>query len=180
VLFLATAFVFPLRKKQHFSSGEIWQILLNNTALYIACLLVFQNGSIDEAGIARVTGFIFLVVSVLSVLTRVLFRAERALHLKLTWQSLLLLLLFIAFEWDGVIVTLLWIAVAIALFAWGVIGKLSWARLSSVFLVAITLVKLLFIDSGNFSTGQKIIAYISIGIILLVGSFYYQKLRRES
>ena len=185
LLFLATSFAFPIRRKQHFTGGEVWQILLNNTALYVACLLVFQNGVVEEASLAGVTGFIFLVVSVLSALTRVLFPSERDLHVKLILQSLLLLLLFIAFEWDGVIVTLLWIAVAVILFAWGVIGKLSWARLASVFLVAITLVKLLFIDSSNFSTVQKIISYIVIGIILLTGSFYYQKLglsgnKRES
>jgi uncharacterized membrane protein len=83
--------------------------------------------------------------------------------------------MFVAFEWDGLTVTLMWVGIAVVLFAAGIWLSLSWARLASALLMAVTLLKLLLFDSERFSTIQKIGSYIIIGILLLVFSFYYQK-----
>ena len=136
---------------------------------------VFGKNSID-AELATITGFMFLLTGSLSFISSKILSSEIVLQRLLTWQSLLLLLLFIAFQWDGLTVTLLWVAVSVLLFVWGIFAKKSWARLASVLLIGITLIKLLVFDSARFSTIQKISCYIIIGILLLIFSFYYQKL----
>jgi hypothetical protein len=157
------------------TSGDIQQVIINNTALYIAAIIVFGKNSL-EAELATTTGFMFFLTGLLAFISSKILSAEIVLQRWLTWQSLLLLLLFIVFQWDGLTVTLLWVAVSVLLFAWGMVAQKSWARLASVLLIGITLVKLLVFDSLRFSTIQKISCYIIIGVLLLLLSFYYQKL----
>jgi uncharacterized membrane protein len=175
VLFLVNALVFRFRNKIELALGEIQQILINNTALYIAAIIVLNDGAI-VGGLAAITGGMFLVTGLLAFTSSRMFSSEIVLQRLLTWQSLILLLLFILFQWDGLAVTLLWVMVSVILFVWGIVAQKSWARLASVLLIGITLVKLLVFDSLKFSTGQKISCYIIIGILLLIFSFYYQKL----
>ena len=82
-------------------------------------------------------------------------------------------------KWDGVSVTMIWLAIAVGLFAAGIVSKMAWLRLMSILLTGATLLKLIIIDRARFSTEQKIISYISIGIFLLLLSFFYQKLREK-
>ena len=174
-LFLINALVFRISRGLALTYADIQQVIINNTALYIASIFVFGENSVD-AELATITGFMFLLTGSLAFISSKMLSSEIVLQRLLTWQSLLLLLLFIAFQWDGLTVTLLWVAVSVLLFVWGIFAKKSWARLSSVLLIGITLIKLLVFDSARFSTIQKISCYIIIGILLLIFSFYYQKL----
>jgi uncharacterized membrane protein len=81
-------------------------------------------------------------------------------------------------EWDGVTVTFIWMLMAILLFVWGAWQKLVILRLSAMGLMGLTLVKLVLWDSHAFTTIQKVISYISLGILLLVTSFFYQKFKQ--
>ena len=175
ILFLISALAFRIHRSTPLTFGNIQQVIINNTALYIAAIIVFGKNSID-AELATTTGFMFLLAGSLAFISSKMLSSEIVLQRLLTWQSLLLLLLFIAFQWDGLTVTLLWVAVSVLLFVWGIFAKKSWARLASVLLIGITLIKLLVFDSARFSTIQKISSYIIIGILLLIFSFYYQKL----
>ena len=174
-LFLINALVFRISRGLALTYADIQQVIINNTALYIASIFVFGENSVD-AELATITGFMFLLTGSLAFISSKMLSSEIVLQRLLTWQSLLLLLLFIAFQWDGLTVTLLWVAVSVLLFVWGIFAKKSWARLASVLLIGITLIKLLVFDSARFSTIQKISCYIIIGILLLIFSFYYQKL----
>lgn len=175
VVFLINALIFRLRNHGPLSYGEIQQVLINNSMLYIAAIIVFSGGTM-RAELGTTTGLMFLLTAALALLSWRVFPSEIVLQRLLTWQSLVLLLLFILFQWDGLIVTLLWVVVSVLLFAWGIMAKKSWARLASVLLIGMTLVKLLVFDSERFSTVQKIGCYIGIGVLLLIFSFYYQKL----
>jgi uncharacterized membrane protein len=175
ILFLISALAFRINRNMALTSGDIQQVIINNTALYIAAIIVFGKNSL-EAELATTTGFMFFLTGLLAFISSKILYAEIVLQRWLTWQSLLLLLLFIVFQWDGLTVTLLWVAVSVLLFAWGMVAQKSWARLASVLLIGITLVKLLVFDSLRFSTIQKISCYIIIGVLLLLLSFYYQKL----
>ena len=175
ILFLINALAFRINRNMALTFGDIQQVIINNTALYIAAIIVFGKNSLD-AELATTTGFMFLLTGLLAFISTKMLSSEIVLQRLLTWQSLLLLLLFIIFQWDGLIVTLLWVAVSVLLFAWGMFAKESWARLASVLLIGITLIKLLVFDSVRFSTIQKIGCYIIIGVLLLLFSFYYQKL----
>ena len=175
ILFLTSALAFRISLKTALTYGEIQQVIINNTALYIAAIIVFGYGSM-ESELPTTTGFMFLLTALLALISSKIFSSEIILQRLLTWQSLLFLLLFIAFQWDGLTVTLLWVAVSVLLFVWGILAQKSWARLASVLLIGITLIKLLVFDSERFSTIQKISCFILIGVLLLLFSFYYQKL----
>jgi len=154
--------------------GQVQQVLINNTALYISSLLLFGNGGF-EMNIATTTGIVFLLIGLLALISVGLFPAELILQRLLAWQAIVLLVLFIGAQWEGLAVTLLWIAVAVLLFVWGIVNKRSWPRLAAIVLIGITLGKLIIFDSASFSTIQKIISFLVIGVLLLLFSFYYQK-----
>jgi hypothetical protein len=42
-----------------------------------------------------------------------------------------------------------------------------------------TLLKLVVLDSLTFSTIQKVIAYLVLGVLLLLISFFYQKYKQQ-
>ena len=77
-----------------------------------------------------------------------------------------------------------WITVA-----WGLIAFISLVlglktnrdvpRTAGLILLIITVAKLFVIDTTNLSPGLRIIAYIALGIILLVGSMAYRKYLRD-
>jgi uncharacterized membrane protein len=91
--------------------------------------------------------------------------------------ALALFVLFIAFNWTGFVVTLLWLLTAVIVFAWGFLMRSVPARMMGMVLMGVTLGKLLAFDSLNFSTVQKVMAYLILGVLLLVVSFFYQKFR---
>lgn len=175
ILFLINALAFRISRQMALTVGDIQQIIVNNTALYFAAIIILGN-LLMGSELAGITGSMFLLTGLLAFISSKMLSSEIILQRLLTWQSLLFLLLFIAFQWDGLTVTLLWIAVSVILFVWGIFVQKSWTRLASALLIGITLIKLLVFDSERFSTIQKISCYIIIGVLLLLYSFYYQKL----
>jgi uncharacterized membrane protein len=174
VLFIVSAIARRISKMVPLLTGEIQQVIINNTALYIASILLFGNGGF-ETQLAATTGFISLFIGLLAIILAMIFPAELILQRLLAWQAIVLAVLFIGMQWDGLTVTLLWIAIAVLLFVWGIWNKRSWPRLASILLIGFTLGKLILIDSASFSTVQKIISFLVIGVLLLLFSFYYQK-----
>ncbi|OFY85218.1 MAG: hypothetical protein A3F72_05415 [Bacteroidetes bacterium RIFCSPLOWO2_12_FULL_35_15] len=63
------------------------------------------------------------------------------------------------------------------LIAYGMYRKNKIMRVSAITLFGITLVKLLTFDTWDLSTGYKVIAYMLLGVILLVVAFLYQKFK---
>ena len=174
VLFLVSAIARRISLSARLSPGEIQQVIINNTALYIAAILVFGNGGFGFH-LDTTTGFAALSTGLLAIISVLVFSSEIILQRMLAWQAIILLVLFIGFQWKGVTVTLSWIGVAVILFVWGMVYKKSWPRLASILLIAITLGKLVIFDSAHFTTIQKIISFLVIGVLLLLFSFYYQK-----
>jgi uncharacterized membrane protein len=97
----------------------------------------------------------------------------------MTLLAVVFLLIFIACLWDGLAVTFFWLGIALLLFAAGVKVKRGWLRLSGIILIGITLLKLLTFDAVTFTTVQKIISYLTLGVLLLVVSFFYQKFKNK-
>ena len=71
----------------------------------------------------------------------------------------------------------LWGSYALALVVAGIRMQQRLLRLLGIFLFAITLTKLFLIDIGQLSTLGKIIAFVALGILLLVISFLYQRFK---
>jgi uncharacterized membrane protein len=168
LLFCINATSFFITRRLQLNFVETQQLLVNQVALFLAALCLFD--------MTWVSGLIAVWTAASALIVTMWLPQEKFLQRALAIEALVVLLLWISLWWDGLFVTLLWVLVSVLLFVWGIAGRQSWIRLTAVTLVGVTLLKLLVIDSGRFSPVQKIICYISIGILLLLFSFYYQRL----
>lgn len=73
--------------------------------------------------------------------------------------------------------TALWGVYSFLMIAWGIYKKDQWLRITAISVVGLTLIKLLIFDTWDLSTGYKVVSYLSLGIILLVVAFLYQKFK---
>jgi uncharacterized membrane protein len=177
-LFTINALAYRLMRTEPLSTGDIQQITTNNIALYIAAIIVFGYG-VFWANAATTSGGIAAVIFLFALLSYLLLPSEIVLQQSLAMQTVVFITLFIGLYWNGFMVTLLWLVFAIVLFSWGIFTRRSWPRLASILSMAVTLGKLVILDSSKFTTVQKIIAYIVIGTLLLILSFYYQKFKQS-
>ncbi|MER3470045.1 MAG: hypothetical protein C4330_01610 [Chitinophagaceae bacterium] len=119
----------------------------------------------------------FIVAQALAVFY--LWKEEVYAKRMLASLAFILFVLFIMLQWSGVTVTLLWLLTAMIIFAFGVMQKSVATHMAAIVLMGITLLKLVLLDSLTFSSIQKVIAYISLGVLLLVVSFFYQKFKEK-
>jgi uncharacterized membrane protein len=73
---------------------------------------------------------------------------------------------------------ILWGIASFILIAIGLKTKKKHLRIISLTLLLVTLIKLFFWDIRGISEGGKIAAFISLGVLLLVVSFMYQRLKK--
>ena len=172
ILFFVSAIARRISRSSSLLPGEIQQVTINNIALYLAAVLIFGG---LESNLDATTGCMAWFIGLLALAFFFFLPSEVNLQRVLAWQAIILLVMFVGFRWEGLTVTLLWITIAVFLFLWGIIYKRSWPRLASILLIGVTLGKLVIFDSESFSTVQKIISFLVIGILLLLFSFYYQK-----
>jgi uncharacterized membrane protein len=144
--------------------------------LYFSLILIYNP---FDKGVNEVTGLMSIFLIILALAAVYLFPWEKILQKALVIEAIAMIVLYVVFQWDGLVVTLIWTAIAGLLFAWGIYWQRSWPRLSAVILMALTLGKLVLFDSATFTTVQKIIAYLLLGTLLLVLSFLYQKFRKR-
>jgi uncharacterized membrane protein len=163
-------------RKEPLRRSHAYQVLTNNAAFYLATLLVFSS-SFNNSSIA----FISLLFASFAGLQSFLFYwwKEGETSRLLAYAALLLFVIFIGFQWKGITVTLLWLLTAILIFIAGVRSKSIPARMAAISLMGFTLFKLVAFDSLRFSTLQKVIAYLVLGVLLLAVSFFYQKFREQ-
>jgi uncharacterized membrane protein len=178
ILFNINALAYRLVRSEPLSTGDIQQVTTNNIAFYIAAIIVFGYG-VFWANAATTSGGVAAIILLFGLLSYLLLPSEIILQQSLAMQTVLFITLFIGLYWNGFMVTLLWVVFAIVLFSSGIYTKRSWPRLASILLMAVTLGKLVVLDSSKFTTVQKIIAYIVIGTLLLILSFYYQKFKQS-
>lgn len=74
-------------------------------------------------------------------------------------------------------VTLVWTLFAFALLFAGIRARGKWLRWCGLTLFALAVVKLLVSDLDGLGTLYRIIAFISVGVLLVLGSFVYLKYR---
>lgn len=178
LLFTIGAVGYHFSKQTKLTMFDVEMVVANNLALYLGSLFIVGDGTINNA-LTNITGIFFLLACVMAFLASRFLPAEQLLKRILIIQGLCYLVLYVAMQWDGITVTLLWLLLSIVLFAWGMYMKQSWLRMGSIILVSLTLLKLITVDSINFSTVEKIICYVSIGALLLIVSFLYQKFKEK-
>jgi uncharacterized membrane protein len=178
LLFSVGAVAYHFARQQKLTVFDVEMVLANNLALYLGLLFIVGDGTINAA-LTNITGIFCLLTCVMSFLASWFLPGEHLLKKSLIIQAISLLILYVAMQWDGIFVTLLWLLLSVALFAWGVYIKKGWLRLASIIVVTLTLLKLITIDSMRFSTVEKIICYVTIGALLLIVSFFYQKFKEK-
>jgi uncharacterized membrane protein len=174
LLFTINALAYRLVRSETLTTGDIQQIIINNIALYVSSLFVFGYGEFGTH-LATITGCVAAIMVLFAFLSYLFFTSENILQQSLAMQAVVLVAMFIGFYWNGFFVTILWVAFSIVLFAWGIFSHRSWPRLAAIFLMIVTLGKLVIFDSSKFTPIQKIVAYLTIGALLLVLSFFYQR-----
>lgn len=177
ILFLISIFAFTLSKKIKLNDRQLLQLFLNNTAFYISLLGIFDAVNSD-ANAAMVTACCALLFLLFALAGNKFFSYDNALNKLHYAYALVLITLFVPIEFSGLTITMLWLLIAIIVFTLGIITKATWPRLASIILLGFTLLKLLVVDSLSFTAIQKIIAYISLGTLLLILSFFYQKFKQ--
>jgi hypothetical protein len=181
LIFLGAVVANKLIKKKQLHIDDSYQLVVNNIALYIAAL--FQFGFWEKAtsgDLAMITLAISAVVALQAILFYGYWKEEEVFSTRLLSSlALTLFVMFIAFNWDGFTVTFLWLLTAVIVFAWGFRMHSVRARMAGIILIGLTLGKLLALDSLTFTTVQKVIAYLVLGVLLLIVSFFYQKFRQQ-
>jgi hypothetical protein len=74
--------------------------------------------------------------------------------------------------------TILWSAYALYMIALGIAKSKKYLRIAAFILLAITILKLFFYDTTDLNTIAKTIVFVSVGILLLVISFLYNKYKQ--
>jgi uncharacterized membrane protein len=74
--------------------------------------------------------------------------------------------------------SIIWGLCSFAMMWLGMQHKFKTLRVISLTLFTVTLVKLFFFDISNIPPGGKIAAFILLGVLLLIVSFMYQRLKK--
>jgi uncharacterized membrane protein len=72
-------------------------------------------------------------------------------------------------------ISIFWLIYAIILITIGFVKRFKWVRIGGITLLGVAIFKLFFIDLWNLGQLYRIIASISLGLVLLAISFVYQK-----
>lgn len=185
MIFFFLAFLFAvlshkLLQKRSLKIIDAYQLLINNIALYLAVLFQFGFSERATSGdLALITFIVSVVVALQAILFYSLWKEEIFSTRLLSSLALTLFVMFIAFNWDGFTVTFLWLLTAVIVFTWGFRMRSVRSRMAGIILIGVTLAKLLIVDSLTFTTIQKVIAYLVLGVLLLVVSFFYQKFKQQ-
>ena len=165
-----------LFRKEYLTTAHTYQLLANNMALSLSAFYVFGY-SFQNSSIAAIALFLSLFVALQALLFH--YWQEQRTRNILAWYALSLFVLFIGFQWSGIMVTLLWLLTAVVIFVIGARQKSNPIRMTGITLMGVTLLKLVVLDSLRFSTIQKVIAYLVLGVLLLLVSFFYQKYKQQ-
>lgn len=175
-LFTVNALSPKLFRREELLLNSTYQLLSNNIAFYFAAQFVF-NYSFADSTIALIS-FLFAAFGALQAVGFFLWK-EGTTAKFLSYYAFVLFIIFIGFQWHGITVTLLWLLTAVIIFIVGVKMKSIPARMAAITLMGVTLLKLVVLDSLTFSTLQKVIAYLVLGVLLLLVSYFYQKFKQQ-
>lgn len=178
LLFTAHALADKVARNQALQRNQVQQLFVNNILLCIVVATAYH--AIPQRADYGFLYAGFAVFTAAQAAAAYFFlRSETYLKRGLVLFTLSFVLLFIGNRWEGIAVTLLWLLVAVVLFGLGIGLKAVWLRLFGVILMGVTLAKLVLLDSLRFSTVQKIIAYLTLGVLLLAVGFFYQRFKEK-
>jgi len=177
VLFLLASVGFKIYKRYEINLADTIIIIANTVALYSSLMIIYTTH--DESFKANMTLWFAVVYLVAGVAAKTLLQLQRHLYSTLFSIALAALVIYFLLQYDGLTVTIILGLLAIIYFISGMWWNLKIFRVGAIALFVGTLMKLVAIDSLNFSAVEKIIAYLFTGTIILIVSFLYQKFKKR-
>ncbi|HRE62552.1 MAG TPA: DUF2339 domain-containing protein [Ferruginibacter sp.] len=173
VLFTVSTLAFKLFKKLAIALEDAGLLSINTVFFYFALNIVLQR--INPSGNENLSLYFSIGLLVAGVASSFYLKGQQYLSSCLYTMSVIALTCFVALHFEGFTITIIWVILAIVLFVAGMVFQQKLFRILSIFLFAITIIKLILFDSDSFTAVQKVIAYIFTGAVLLIVSFLYQR-----
>ena len=85
-----------------------------------------------------------------------------------------------AVAFNSAIISILFVVASLIWIILGFYLKNKPLRKFGLYLSIASVVKLLVVDTWGLSTGMRIVSYLTLGVVLMVISFIYQKFNKES
>ncbi len=176
IFFIVSSLVFKTMKRLPIDQSDIFIVIANSVVFYFSLFFLYESSGSNSIEIITL---LFAIAYLLAgIALRRFLSLQGYLHNSVFCISLAAFTIFAAIKYVSFTLTIVWVVIAIVMFIVGMIYRLKIFRISSIILFAITLIKLLLIDSVGFNSVEKVIAYLFIGIVLLVISFLYQKFKK--
>ena len=131
VLFQFNAIARPILDRKPFELRQVYEVLLHHIALYSGALILYAP-AFAAVEIGSVTLLYFFFVLIQAVVLHYVLPNQLALKRSVGVLAIILFVVFIANRWEGVTVTLLWLATSVLLFAGGALGKGVGLRMSAI------------------------------------------------
>ncbi|MEO8860972.1 MAG: DUF2339 domain-containing protein [Ginsengibacter sp.] len=176
IFFMLSSLVFKVMKRLPIDQSDVFIVIANSVVFYFSLFSLYKSG--DSNSIEIITLSFAMAYLLAGITLRKFLFLQGYLYNSVFCISLTAFTIFAAIKYTSFTLTIVWVVMAIVLFIVGMIYRLKIFRISSIILFAITLIKLLLIDSVDFNSVEKVIAYLFIGIVLLVISFLYQKFKK--
>ncbi len=175
-LFIANSLLFKIINRKDISSSDLFIVIADTVLFYLALVMIYYKGEIST--LKNITLVFAISYLVAAIAAKKMVTKSSLLSNAFYSISLVAFVAFIAMQFNGLTVTIIWVIMAVALFIIGMINQTKYFRIMSILLFAATLAKLLLVDSMNFSSVEKVFAYVFTGTVLLVISFLYQKFKK--
>jgi len=78
-----------------------------------------------------------------------------------------------------IVLTLLWVTFSVGMIYRGLVKNSSLLRITAMIILGVSMVKLFFFDLTRLSTITKVVVFMLIGGLLLVGAYFYQRLAKS-
>lgn len=176
-LFLINCLVFKILKQLPVNASDTFILIADSLFLYST--LCYLSDDLSAQAVSYITIIFSAVYLMGALLAKSLQPMQVHLANSLFAMSFIAAVLFVALKFSGFTVTIIWVLMAVAVFVIGMVVKIKTLRLASIALFAVTLIKLLLIDSSSFSDIEKIIGWVFTGVVLLAVSFLYQKFKQQ-
>jgi len=78
-----------------------------------------------------------------------------------------------------IVLTLLWVSFSVGMIYRGLVRNSALLRITAMVILGVSMVKLFFFDLTRLSTITKVVVFMLVGALLLVGAYFYQRLAKS-
>jgi hypothetical protein len=78
-----------------------------------------------------------------------------------------------------IVLTLLWVSFSVGMIYRGLVKNSALLRITAMVILGVSMLKLFFFDLTRLSTITKVVVFMLVGALLLVGAYFYQRLAKS-